>query len=363
MGLTAIKGAILEELVLHLLGLIGYRTIVPGEEGTQQGKSGLEVQGRGEWHQIDAFAAFDYTPAFMYPLRLLLEAKCYATSGPIGIAVVRNAVGVLKDISENYFTFYTNNDHNDPLKVQRFNYQSAIFSTSGYTRGAQRFAIAHQIFLIQYDRVSLFKPISQGLQLLHNAHFKADVLNRKGARQEIRRYVRTLLNNNEVNENNPFTNDGRLFFAERIVKPLQAIGGSYFGMLQGKWPMHLLSGKPLPANLFANRDTLRCRVYGRNSTTWSFVPLDQNESSPNWFRLEFDLPVEVAELVQAAKGDKVEIAQVKREYFSFISVSGQIGNVRRQIRLELDEDWLNHFIEIASIRRHNARSVNKDEPV
>jgi hypothetical protein len=253
MGLTAIKGAILEELVLHLLGMIGYRIIGPEEEGAKKGKSGLEVQGRGEWHQIDAFAAFDYTPAFMYPLRLLLEAKCYAHSYPIGIDVVRNAVAVRKDISENYFTDFTNKDNNDPLKRQRFNYQSAIFSTSGYTKGAQRFAIAHQIFLIQYDRVALFQPLSQGLQQLKEDHFKEDVLTRKGAQQEIRQYVRGLLKNGATPEDNPFDAKGSKFFSEHIIAPLRDIGGSYFGMLQGKWPMHLLSKRPLPVSLFDGR--------------------------------------------------------------------------------------------------------------
>jgi len=363
MGLTAIKGIILEELVLRLLEMIGYRIIVPGEEGTKDGRAGLEVQGRGEWHQIDAFAAFDYTPAFMYPLRLLLEAKCYDNSGPIGIEVVRNAVGVLKDISENYFTVKTNIfrvDANDTLKMQRFNYQSAIFSTSGYTRGAQRFAIAHQIFLIQYDRVSLFEPISQSLHRLRKDHFKADVLHRKRAQKETRQYVRALLKNGEVTGENPFKAEGSQFFSERIVKPLKSIRGSYFGMLQGKWPIHLLSKKPLSPDLFVNRDTIKCKIYGRNSSIWSFVPLDCDEDSPNWFRLEFDLPAEVAELVREAKGDKVEIAQVKREYFSFISVSGLIGRIRRQVRLELDEEWIDDFIRSASMRRPASRSGNED---
>lgn len=163
MKLPAIRGALLEEIILHLLEKIGYRVITAGEAGTRAGRSGLEVQGRGEWHQIDALAGFDFTPAFMYPLRLLLEAKCYAPSRPIGIEVVRNAVGVLKDISENYFTI--NKRSEEEIKIQRYNYNTALFSTSGYTKNAERYAIAHQIFLIQYNSVHLFQPIRDGLLL------------------------------------------------------------------------------------------------------------------------------------------------------------------------------------------------------
>ena len=49
MLVPAARGVILEELVLHLLSLVGYRIVVAGEDGTRGGHSGLEVRGRGEW--------------------------------------------------------------------------------------------------------------------------------------------------------------------------------------------------------------------------------------------------------------------------------------------------------------------------
>jgi len=118
---THVRGVLLEEVVLHLLKIVGYRVIdvKSKAEGTRKGKSGLEVIGRGEKHQIDALAAFDYTPAFMYPLRLIVEAKCYKRSSPIKIDIVRNSVGVLKDINENYFSTKLHNPSSE-IKLQRF---------------------------------------------------------------------------------------------------------------------------------------------------------------------------------------------------------------------------------------------------
>src|ERR1035438_7248250 len=127
MQLSAARGAILEELVLYLLKMVGYRVVEAPSEGTRGGHSGLEVKGRGAWHQIDALAAFDLTPAFMYPLRLMVEAKCYSSRSPVGIEVVRNSVGVLKDIAENYFTFLPSRGDQTAIPVPRFNYYSAIF--------------------------------------------------------------------------------------------------------------------------------------------------------------------------------------------------------------------------------------------
>ncbi|MCA8412837.1 MAG: hypothetical protein QJR04_20565 [Burkholderia multivorans] len=57
---------------MFLLNKIGYDTIdlngAPRRDSEQMrsGHSGLEVRGRGTWHQIDAFAIWRHSPAFMY---------------------------------------------------------------------------------------------------------------------------------------------------------------------------------------------------------------------------------------------------------------------------------------------------------
>lgn len=349
MVLVAIKGAILEELVLHLLKMVGYSPLKVGDEGTRGGHSGLELEGRGEWHQIDAAAQLDHSPAFMYPLRLLVEAKCYAEHRRIGIDVVRNAVGVLKDISENYFNLKSSSSGSSDfsVKTQRYNYQSAIFSTSGYTRGATQYAVAHQIFLIQYERVALFKPAVEGLRDLTEEHFDVKGRNQQDIGQKARLYVRSLLAGDPPPTEHPFSELGLEHLNTKLVGPIREVRGSYFGMLQGKWPMHLLAQKPLPPALFAGRDTLKCRVYGRASTSWSFAPVNVDPNDDNWFRLEFDLPEEIARLVTAAAGDKVAIADMKMAHFSFINLTGLIGGIRRQIRLELDEEWIGEYLRRA----------------
>ena len=343
MSLSSNRGAILEEVILCLLERLGFRIVDAGEEGTKLGTAGLEVPGRGELHQIDAFAAFDFTPPFVYPLRLLFEAKCYSGDRPVGIEVVRNAVGVLKDISENYFSSPPQREDAYAVKMPRFNFVSAIFSTSGYTDNAQRYAVAHQIFLVQYRNNFLFEPISQALLSLTENDFKKPYRKGETATMKVRQFLRSKLKGENPNEV-PFSQQGLLKF-QNITGSLAKIHGSYFGMLQGRWPIHLLSARTLPTRVFAGRDNIACRVYGRVGNTWSFVPLNGNEASPDWFRLEFDLPDEIARLVQDARGDRQEIARLKMEHFSFIALSGMIGGVRRQIRLELDEAWITQYLE------------------
>jgi hypothetical protein len=111
--------------------------------------------------------------------------------------------------------------------------------------------------------------------------------------------------------------------------------------------MHFLSSRELPADIFADTDVVLCRVYGRESMNWSFVPVNVPKEHPNWFQLQFDLPPEVAPLVRAAGGAAVEVAHLKHENFSFISLAGLIGGVRRQVMLQLDEDWIADYMRRA----------------
>jgi hypothetical protein len=348
MDMPGVRGALLEEVVLYLLEKVGYRVVVAGEDGTHAGAAGLEIQGRGERHQIDALAAYDYTPAFMYPLRLLVEAKCYRGGYPVQIGVVRNSVGVHKDISENYFSYASAVEAGIEVKVQRFNFQSAIFSTSSYTRSAERYAIAHQVFLIQYERVKVFEPVTEGLLALGPQHMAPALLTAppgSDATRHLRKHMRELLEGAEPPDVDVYTDEGLLHILTTIVAPLRLIGGSYFGMLQGKWPMHFLSAEPLPPALFARSDILECAVRGRGTAYWAFVPMGKKKDDPEWFELQFDLPPEVAELVRRTGGDAVQIAQVKQEYFSFVTLAGKIGGVRRQVMLRLNEEWIADYVQ------------------
>jgi hypothetical protein len=81
---AAFPGVLLEEIVLYLPCSVGYQMVKLCEEGTKDGSPGLEVRGRGEWHQIDALDAFDKTHTFMRPLRLIVEARGYARGKRVG---------------------------------------------------------------------------------------------------------------------------------------------------------------------------------------------------------------------------------------------------------------------------------------
>ena len=293
-----IRGALLEEAVLFLLGKVGYSIVDVDDEnsaeesGLWKGPAGLFVAGRGTWHQIDALASFDHTPAFMYPLRLMVEAKCYKPGSAVGLPVVRNSVGVLKDISENYFT--TEND----IQVARYNYHAAIFSTSGYTQPAVDYALAHQIFLIQYKNVPIIQPLIEAL-----LSFDEECITDMGKENmsNISKYYRELLINKEQDFPGILTEYGR-YVLEESYQSIKNIKGSYFGMLQGRWPIHMLRYEPLFAEDF-KEDIISCKIIIDELGALKITPRNAYLRNYQEDALEFDLPKPIAKLIMSSWGD------------------------------------------------------------
>ena len=139
------KGYLLEIVLTKLLKVNGYDLVTSTDnEIVDLPRNGLNVKGRGGYHQFDSLGTFRITPPFVYPIRLFLEAKFYS-SNKVGIDRVRMGIGILQDVNTNYSTVQMTSEE---LKLPKYNYNYAIFSTSGFTDDAQRLAIAHKIYLI-----------------------------------------------------------------------------------------------------------------------------------------------------------------------------------------------------------------------
>ncbi|WP_240958445.1 hypothetical protein [Streptomyces chilikensis] len=149
---SVLRGYLLEEVIAWLLRSSGYRLLSerdeqekhPAHRVLQQRQHGLTVRGRGARHQADALGQFSYVPPFSLPVRLFVEAKFTGTK--VGLPTVRNGLGVLRDVNENMVTSLNKGSSGRPR--QRYHYSYAIFSTAGFSRDAQEFALAHQMSLI-----------------------------------------------------------------------------------------------------------------------------------------------------------------------------------------------------------------------
>ncbi len=140
MKIAQFKGYLLEEALAYLIRTSGYSLInspSSHDPDLEIKGNGLNLRGRGAYHQIDVIAELNWIPAFNYPIRLLVEAKF--RDGKTGIDVIRQEVGILSDVNENYFI------PTDSTAKARYRYVSAVFSTSGFSEPAVDMAIAHQI--------------------------------------------------------------------------------------------------------------------------------------------------------------------------------------------------------------------------
>jgi len=163
MGINAgvLKGYLLEEALAKLIQSSGYTLLTKREQSPDdliERSNGLNVIGRGGFHQADVLGQFPYSYPFTYPTRLFVEAKFRRIK--TGIDVVRKGIGIINDLNSNYLTAQISD--NTELLVQRYNYNYAIFSTSGFSEDATKLAIAHKIHLIDLSGAE-YNPLKQAI--------------------------------------------------------------------------------------------------------------------------------------------------------------------------------------------------------
>ncbi len=143
--------------------------------------NGLVVRGRGGYHQADVLGELVWAPAFGNPIRLFLEAKWRGipaqrtNSKRVGLQETRHAVGIVQDVNQMLATVARRPDGAPPMRPGRYDYiqgdrifsytyRYALFSTVGFTKPAQAYALAHQISLIDlshFDYEALLSSIDR----------------------------------------------------------------------------------------------------------------------------------------------------------------------------------------------------------
>ncbi len=357
-----IHGALLEEIVLILLTQAGYRQIVVGEEGTSPGVAGLEVEGRGSPHQIDALVTPIHSHSFIYPIRLIVEAKC--ENRAVGVGIIRSLVGTLLDLNQ-YF-IRTDRRDGDALFMQRFNYHAAIFAANGFSERAERYALAHQIFMIDYTNTSLLRPVIDALLSLELPDFThEEEVDPRFAMNELReRFRQAIATNGDIPPDSVFSERGLAKIRETLLPALGELRGSYYGMIQGIYPVHLISRQRISPDLILRRGAIPCEIRVSNDNlTWAFEPSGVQPLSPDFFHLEFSLPDAIAETLRSRAreaGDRVpewlQVANLKRDFLRYIDISALVGDRMVGFRLLLDEDWLDRYVQS---RRDAVRRVRE----
>lgn len=323
-----LRGAILEEVVLYLLRRSGYSPLssTGGDSTIKVGHSGLELRGRGAWHQIDSIADFRVTPPFGNPIRLLVEAKFL--SGKVGLPIIRNSAGVLKDVTENWVI--EPGVRGLPAR-QRYHYLCAVFSASEFTEPAQQYAYAQDIYLVPLARSTFIAPVIVAIGAVRAVDIAEQVLI-----SQIRGYLRRRLLEAE-SEPEP-AQYGHLPIAiealNEVIAACQALRYGAIAMFGGRFPAFLVAAPNVDINELPQNVVVRIRWM---QDSWYI------DDSHERRLFSFDLPEELFRLYADARSfDRAGAAEMKGQVMSdfFAYQLGENG-VLRVIQFQLDQDWYN----------------------
>ena len=346
---SQVRGMLLEEALLYLLRVSGYRTLdnnaVHQDPTLFNGPNGLEVKGRGSKHQIDAIADFRVVTPFTYPPRLLVEAKCYRNTSPVGLEIIRNAVGVLKDVSERWISI---NSGGNVVK-KRYHYQYAVFSASGYTEEAKMYAFAQDIYLISLSNSRFIQPLIRTIQTFNNRAVKELSASKepgyrlKDLRQEIRKLI---YSTSEFRQQSIFTDSQNLDFLNQFISEVKRMNGAILGTLGGQFPVFLT---PNPdQNLWELRDSMSVRLHWDRKSWY----ISDEQGKPLF---SFDLPTELEAYYTVGDILPLERAlDLKSERLSEIQAILTEEDRIRILTLRLDMQWLNE------VRQHLAESKRNE---
>jgi hypothetical protein len=344
--ISQIRGMLLEEALLYLLRVSGYRTIEQVDDADltlQLGPAGLEVKGRGSVHQIDAIADYIVAHPFSHPQRLLVEAKCYKVNSKTGIEVMRNAIGVLKDVGE----FWVSRGKNGPFK-KRYHYQYALFSASDYTADAEAYAYAQDIYLIPLARSRFIQPLIQAIRALTPIDFGLESERNSVdlSLSELRRAVRQDLQNpigpellRIVIANIPIALDK----IERFIQECRRLNQAILAMIARQIPVFLA---PSPEVNVANLDDeYQVRIYW-DQEGWYLRDIYNRRL------FSFDLPPTLFELY-ATEGtlSRENALNLKGDFLSTIQAVVTANERTRIVTFNLDREWLD------TLRRQTRRQA------
>lgn len=346
---SQVKGYLLEMVLAKLLEVNGYDLVRTKGDDIEQKGNGLNVKGRGGYHQFDSLGTFRIRPPFVCPIRLFLEAKFH--SKVIGIDRVRMGVGILQDVNTNYSTIQMTSAE---LKLPKYHYNYAIFSTSGFTDDAQRMAIAHKIYLMDlssgcYSWIKDF--INQIVDRLFNLHnVSGESIGKDIVNDFKEKFFVWLGNLHSDFLNNWMDTDNLHSVIDEFKNHFDSTGSIYIASTKSSQIIALL---PDDDNAF--RESLRNNPHQDVTITW-------NESeNGTWivrptvdngeYRLTFQLPPIIQDYIFNNSVNQYDIAyDEKRRSFGLLSFIAYLDNENPTLcTLKFNEEETKTFIE----RQHN----------
>ena len=316
-----ILGKLFEIFILKLVLMSGYKPIDIADIDQNRIRCNrrrfIEFKGRGEFHQIDVPVDLIYNPNFTYPIRLLGEVKCY--SKPIQKYLIREEIGKMKDIQENYFV-----DGKLTLDMRRKRRMEifAFFSASGFSEESERLAYAHGIKTISYKNNYCIEELIDYIKPLAFKIAKFDNNLQKRVLDDI--YDSMILGKDLYNDD------------MKCLKSLPFVKTSIIGTTTTGLIIHFLSFDDFPDNLFREKDYAYCQYHGSNNGNVWEMTIKNSDS-----KFYFSMPEII--LKESFVKDGNTIFPNKEQEFEIISFMREIDGKQRNLEFRFDSDWFRHL--------------------
>lgn len=322
------RGKVFEKFIQQILLNSGFRKVDPDDEIIYNGTSGLMLHGLAQPHNTDVLVNPPFQIPFFFPSRLIVECKCYDKKA-VDLPIIRGALGLREDV--NGFDIVTkeilkkrrNYRRHDTAVFDRdrYFYQVAVASLSGFTKPAQEFALVHRIPLINIERM----PVSNRVR---------DFLFRSGAVEEGKQADQSPKNENQlVNQQWQSLQESLKDILQKFCIAILSSGDILF--------LYTESGKKWFFD--ADAEEIELHWAGNKKKLWQIKPLNQNAEAESWF----ELPNILFEQWAQKKFGKEEALNIKEEYFQNIYVMGKDvnGDVRLKV-LRLSREFIDRARDI-----------------
>lgn len=317
-------------------------------------KYNIKMQGRGTNHQIDLPFDYDNDIPMVNPIRVIGEVKYY--NKPIGISAIRDFFGVLEDINQNHF--YATGYRTTNRKYRKLE-QGLFISASGFTKGAQSFALAHNIKLLSPGSSRFIRNIKNGIDrisesvyflletnqieqdsvisllkfLFNNIVYRMDELTFNGLHNQ-RNIPRILLNAIEE--------DMETLLSDSILETM-ILGSTTSGHL-----LLFVSDEPFPVQLFRFTDSIDVAIYYDyleetnevDETIKLKIPMNQR-----MYTMYTSVPKEILIGIQQEHEQYNNAIRLKHIIFNKIIINMEIYEQQRIIKLRFNEQLTRELLD------------------
>lgn len=342
-SLKKIKGYAFEWLVRNILKACGFKEVKPYGEIIYKGSQGIMIHGLGQPHNADVLMLPPFQIPFYFPSRILVECKCY--DDKIGLPIIRGAHGLREDI--NGFEVLTpellKERRNYRRKktalydLDRYQYQVAVASLTGFKRTAQEYAITHKIPLISFDKSKIYSRIREFIDNLDDEDVKQ--LDDDDFKILINYFkekkTKTNISNNQIPEVfHSFIQEANHIFKNTFVGVLE--NGTIIFMYLNK------KEKEYPNNnkIEFGKLTYTCTIHWSSEyNNWSI----KEENSNNSWEFQFELPNKLFDFWAQKDFNSETALDLKEQYFKKIFVFGNKthSDIPSFFILELSKTFIN----------------------